>query len=366
MNYLSFLKPGVLSGEEMNKLFYFAKKKYFALPAINCIDTNSINAVLESARKCNTVVVIQFSFSSSSFFVGKGIYSKNIIDSAIYGAVLGAKYIHEASVYYEVPVILHTDHCIKNNLSWLNGLLKYNKDFYKSYSRSLFSSHMIDLSECNINENLDICCFYLKKFNKLNINLEIELGCTGGEEDGLDNSKMSHKRLYTNPKDVLYAYKRLIKVGKLFTIAASFGNVHGVYKADNICLLPDILLKSQKLIKKIYSIKEENPLNFVFHGGSGTNKKNILKSIKYGVVKINLDTDIQWSSWKGILNYYLSHKNYLFSQIGNPDGCDKPNKKFYDPRIWLRYSQKYIIDYLLKIFKIFNCLNLFKRKINLK
>ncbi len=360
MNFLKFLKPGVLSGMDMNKLFYFAKIKYFALPAINCIDTNSINSVLESAKKSNTVVIVQFSFSGSCFFIGKNLNKKNNIKSAIYGSVLGAKYIHEASIFYKIPVILHTDHCTKNYLSWLDGLLEYDNDFYKSYGKSLFSSHMIDLSQCNIKENIDICCLYLKKFKKLNINLEIELGCTGGEEDGLDNRNISRKKLYTNSKDVLYTYSRLIKISNLFTIAASFGNVHGVYKADNIRLLPDILWKSQKLIKKMYSIKQINPLNFVFHGGSGTSKKNILKSIKYGVVKINLDTDIQWSSWKGILNYYLINKYYLKSQLGNPDGDFNPNKKFYDPRIWLRYSQKYIIKYLIKTYKIFNCFNLLK------
>ncbi len=360
MNCLSFLKPGVMSGKDMKKVFYFAKKKKFALPAINCIDTNSINSVLEATRKSNTIIIIQFSFSGSSFFLGKSFYKGNIIKSAIYGSILGAKYVHEASIYYKVPVILHTDHCTKDCLPWLDGLLKYNIDFYKSYGKSLFSSHMIDLSKNKIKDNLDICCFYFKKFKKLNINIEIELGCTGGEEDGLDNSNIHRKYLYTSPKDVLYAYKKLIEIDNTFTIAASFGNVHGVYKSSNICLSPDILLNSQKLIKKKFFIKEINPLNFVFHGGSGSNKKIIKKSIDYGVVKINLDTDIQWSSWKGILDYYLINKDYLNSQLGNPRGYDKPNKKYYDPRVWLRYSQKYIIRYLVKKFKILNCLNLFK------
>ncbi len=360
MNFLNFLKPGVLSGNDMKKIFCFAKIKYFALPAINCIDTNSINSVLEAARISNTVVIIQFSFSGSSFFLGKNFYRKDKIKSAIYGSLLGAKYIHEASIYYKVPVILHTDHCTKDCLPWLDGLLEYNIDYYKSYGKSLFSSHMIDLSKCKLKDNINICCFYFRKFKKLNINIEIELGCTGGEEDGLDNSNIHRKYLYTNPKDVLYAYKKLIKVGNIFTIAASFGNVHGVYQSDNICLLPDILLNSQKLIRKIFFMKEKNPLNFVFHGGSGSSKKIIKKSIQYGVIKINLDTDIQWSSWKGVLNYYLINKNYLISQLGNPDGSNKPNKKYYDPRVWLRHSQKYIIKYLVKKFKILNCFNLLK------
>ncbi len=358
MNSLNFIKSGVLSGKDMYKLFNIAKKKNFALPAINCIDTNSINSVLESSRKSNTIVIIQFSFSGSSFLVGNNICKKNKIKSAIYGSLLGAKYIHEASIYYKVPVILHTDHCTKDYLPWLDGLLDYNKEFYNNYGKSLFTSHMIDLSKCKVKDNLDICCFYLEKFKKLNINLEIELGCTGGEEDGLDNSGISRKYLYTSSKDVLYAYKRLIKISNFFTIAASFGNVHGVYKSENISLLPHILYDSQKLVSKVFSMKINNPLNFVFHGGSGCSEKIIQKSISYGVVKINLDTDIQWSSWKGVLNYYLVNKDYLKSQLGNPNGYDKPNKKFYDPRVWLRNSQKYIIKYLIKIFKILNCLNL--------
>ncbi len=360
MNFLSFVKPGVLSGKDMHKLFNFAKKKKIALPAINCIDTNSINSILEAARKFNTIVIIQFSFSGSSFFIGNNVLKKKKIQSAIYGAILGAKYIHEASIYYKVPVILHTDHCTKDYLLWLDGLFNYSKDFYNNYGKPLFSSHMIDLSKCKIKDNLDICCYYLNKFKKLNINLEMELGCTGGEEDGLDNSLISRKYLYTSPKDVLYAYKRLIKISKIFTIAASFGNVHGVYKSENIFLLPDILFNSQKLVSKTFFMKIKNPLNFVFHGGSGCEEKIIKKSISYGVIKINLDTDIQWSSWKGVLNYYLINKNYLNSQLGNPNGKDKPNKKFYDPRVWLRNSQKYIIKYLSKIFKILNCLDLLK------
>ncbi len=358
MNSLSFIKPGVLFGKNISKVFNFIKKKKIALPAINCIDTNSINAVLESARKLNTIIIIQFSFSGSSFFLGNSLYYKNKIKSSIYGSVLGAKYIHEASVYYNVPVILHTDHCTKEYLPWLDGLLEYNKDFYYNYGKPLFSSHMIDLSKCNIKDNIDLCCFYLRKFKKLNINLEIELGCTGGEEDGLDNRLLSRKYLYTSPEDVLYAYRKLIKISNFFTIAASFGNVHGVYKSQNICLLPDILLNSQVLVKKFFSLKENNPLNFVFHGGSGCSKKIIRKSINYGVIKINLDTDIQWSSWKGVLNYYLINKDYLSSQLGNPNGNDKPNKKFYDPRVWIKESKKSIVKYLIKIFKLLNCSNL--------
>ncbi len=360
-NFIDFLKPGVINAFEMHKVFNFLRKKKIALAAVNCIDSNSINSVLETARKLNTLIIIQFSFSGSIFFIGKKFSSKvNQIESAVKGAVLGAKYVHEISKFYKLPVILHTDHCIKENLLWIDYLLKYNEEYNNIYGYSLFSSHMIDLSNCDIKKNLSICSNYLIKFLKLNINLEIELGCTGGEEDGLDNSNISNEKLYTNPNDVLYAYGKLIKISKYFTIAASFGNIHGVYKYNMIRLSPKILLKSQLLIKKFYSFKNLNNLNFVFHGGSGTSENIIKESIEYGVVKINLDTDVQWFCWKGILEYYLKNKNYLESQLGNPKGLYNPNKKFYDPRVWIRLSQESVILYLKNILKKFNCLNLLK------
>lgn len=358
-NNLKFLKSGVLSGKEMHKVFYIARKKKFALAAINCIDTNSINSVLESSKKNNTIAIIQFSFSGSVFFIGENSNS-NKIKSAINGCILAAKYVHKASKFYDIPVILHTDHCNKENLKWIDGLIKYNIYYYNLYKRPLFTSHMIDLSNCSIDENINISSLYLKKMSKYNINLEIELGCTGGEEDGLDNTNISNSKLYTNPKDILYCYNKLIKISSLFNIAASFGNVHGVYKKSNICLLPNILRDSQKLIKSYYfkNYKYENYLNFVFHGGSGSSKKNIIKSINYGVSKINLDTDIQWSFWNGILKYYLKKKYYLHSQLGNPNGLYKPNKKFYDPRVWLFHGKKSVINYLNNIFILFNCTNI--------
>ncbi len=353
---INFLKPGIVNASDMYKVFSIIKKNRIALVAVNCIDTNSINVILELSRKLNTLVIIQFSFSGSVFLIGKNnITDNNKVHAAVEGAILGAKYVFEASKFYKVPVILHTDHCIKDNLLWIDSLLKYNEDYYDSYGFSLFSSHMIDLSNCNINENLRICKYYLIKFLKLNINLEIELGCTGGEEDGLDNSNISHDKLYTNPNDVLYAYRKLIKVSKYFTIAASFGNIHGVYKPEIVNLNPKILFKSQMLFKDKYT---HGNLNFVFHGGSGTDINIIIESINYGVVKINLDTDVQWNFWNGILKYYLENKKYLQSQLGNPNGFHKPNKRYYDPRVWIRLGQKSVISYLEYIIKRINCINI--------
>ncbi len=357
-NFLNFIKPGVISGNNLNKIFYLIKKYNIALIAINCVDTNTINSILESARIYKTIVIIQFSYSGSCFFINSNFNEFSKLKSSIFGSILAAKYIHEASLFYKVPVILHTDHCLKENLNWIDGLLEYNKDYYSSFGKSLFTSHMIDLSNYSLKKNLDISCYYLNKFSKFNILLEIELGCTGGEEDGIDNSNISTSKLYTNPKDILFTYNKLIKISNNFLIAASFGNTHGVYKPGNIVLCPKILLNAQKLVKDFNSIKEINPLNFVFHGGSGTDYKIILESIKYGVVKINLDTDIQWNYWFGILKYYRDNKYYLHSQLGNPNGNYNPNKKFYDPRVWINKGQINIIKYLSKIFDILKCKNI--------
>ncbi len=357
-NLLSYIKPGVLSGNMLNKIFYLIKKYNIALIAINCVDTNTINSILESARIYKTIVIIQFSYSGSCFFINSNFNELSKHKCSIMGSILAAKYIHEASLFYQVPVILHTDHCVKENLDWIDNLLKYNKEYYSSFGKSLFTSHMIDLSNHSLKENLDISCYYLNKFSKFNISLEIELGCTGGEEDGVDNSNISIRKLYTNPKDIVFAYNKLIKVNNNFLIAASFGNTHGVYKPGNVVLCPKILLNAQKLIKNNYSIKQVNPLNFVFHGGSGTNFNIIRESIEYGVVKINLDTDIQWKYWLGILNYYTNNKYYLNTQLGNPKGDYNPNKKFYDSRVWINKGQLNVIKYLSKIFDMLKCKNL--------
>ncbi|WP_343155077.1 class II fructose-bisphosphate aldolase [Buchnera aphidicola (Kurisakia onigurumii)] len=353
---LDIIKPGVIFGKDIKKIFSIAKKNNFAIPAINCINTDSINAVLETAKKMRSPVIIQFSYGGSSFFIGKGIDSKENIKNAILGSTLAAKYVHSIAKYYKIPVILHTDHCHKEILPWIDGLMIENNKFIKKTGNPLFSSHMIDLSQEKIENNIILCKKYFKKLDSMNIFLEIELGCTGGEEDGINNSNLKKEYLYTTPQDVHYAYKELSDISSNFTIAASFGNVHGVYKKGSIDLKPIILKKSQEYVKKNNS-NINQPIDFVFHGSSGTDIQEIQKSISYGVVKINIDTDIQWASWNGILNFYNEYKNYLQNQLGNPEGSNKPNKKYYDPRTWIRKSQEYIVKRLEKSFKDFNSYN---------
>ncbi|WP_343153432.1 class II fructose-bisphosphate aldolase [Buchnera aphidicola (Mindarus keteleerifoliae)] len=353
---LNFKKTGVLSGNEAKKLFLFAKKNNFAIPAINCTGIDSINTILNSAEKINSPVIIQLSYGGSEFIAD--IKSKKIKKEkkAVLGAISAAKHIHLISSYYNIPIILHTDHCPKSRLFWIDELLDEGKKYIKNHGHPLFTSHMIDLSKEKIKENIDTCCKYLKHMHDLNMLLEIELGCTGGEEDGIDNSLINKKLLYTQPIDVLYAYEKLYATSKNFTIAASFGNVHGVYQPGNVFLKPKILKKSQEIIKKKYGLSF-NPLNFVFHGGSGSSEKEIKEAIKYGVVKVNIDTDIQWANWKGILNFYKKNKEYLQSQLGNPEGKNIPNKKYYDPRVWIECGKISMNAYLKKIFKKLNAFN---------
>lgn len=354
---LNYVKPGVLNAQEMKIIFSLAKKNNFAIPAINCIGTDSINSVLETAAKMKSPVIIQFSYGGSAFISGLGMQIKNVHKPSIIGAISGAKHVHLLSKYYKVPVILHTDHCNFALLPWIDALLKEGKIFFKNTGKPLFSSHMIDLSKEKIENNINISIKYLKKITKINMMLEFELGCTGGEEDGIDNSNVKKKYLYTDTKDIFYAFNKLKKISNNFIIAAAFGNVHGVYKPGKILLKPSILKKAQNYISKINKLPK-NPLNFVFHGGSGTNIKDIKKSIKYGVVKFNIDTDMQWYFWKGVLKFYLLNKKYLQNQLGNPQGKDQPNKKYYDPRIWLRKAQKYSSKYLQKMFLQLNAKNI--------
>ncbi|TGG93251.1 class II fructose-bisphosphate aldolase [Natronospirillum operosum] len=346
------VKPGVVSGEDVQKIFAIAKEHKFALPAVNCVGTDSVNATLEAAAKVRSPVVVQFSNGGAAFFAGKGL-NLDGQQAAILGGIAGAKYVHTVAEAYGVPVILHTDHAAKKLLPWIDGLLEAGEKHYAETGKPLFSSHMIDLSEESLEENIEICGQYLQRMAKLGMTLEIELGVTGGEEDGVDNTGVDAADLYTQPEDVAYAYEKLNAIDHRFTIAASFGNVHGVYQPGNVKLTPEILKNSQEYVSDKFNLPH-NSLNFVFHGGSGSTEAEIEESISYGVIKMNIDTDTQWATWEGVRNYYEANKAYLQGQIGNPEGEHKPNKKYYDPRKWLREGQTSMVKRLEKAFKDLN------------
>ncbi|AWM13235.1 class II fructose-bisphosphate aldolase [Flavobacterium sp. NRK F10] len=331
------IKPGVATGDQVQEIFNYAKAKGFALPAVNVVGSSTINGVLETASKLNAPVIIQFSNGGAQFNAGKGLSNENE-KSAILGAVAGAKHIHTLAEAYGTTVILHTDHCAKKLLPWIDGLLDASEKHFAETGKPLFSSHMIDLSEEPIAENLEISKKYLERMSKMGMTLEIELGITGGEEDGVDNSDVDSSKLYTQPEEVAFAYEELMKISPRFTIAAAFGNVHGVYKPGNVKLTPKILKNSQEYVQKKFGT-EENPVDFVFHGGSGSTLEEIREAISYGVIKMNIDTDLQFAYTEGIRDYVTSKIDYLRTQIGNPEGSDSPNKKYYDPRKWVREGE---------------------------
>jgi fructose-bisphosphate aldolase, class II len=349
------IKPGVLSGQDATDLLQHANDNNYALPAVNVIGTNSVNAVLETAREVNSPVIIQFSNGGGVFYGGKGLSNEGQ-QAAILGSVSGALHVHQLAEAYGVPVILHTDHCAKNLLPWIDGLLMHGVKHYERFGKPLFSSHMIDLSEEPLEENVAICVSYLKRMKPLGMTLEIELGVTGGEEDGVDNSDVDSSKLYTQPEEVAYAFEELMKVSHQFTIAAAFGNVHGVYKPGNVELRPIILKNSQDYIQKKFKTKA-NPVHFVFHGGSGSSQSEIREAIEYGAIKMNIDTDMQWAFLTGIRDYMNEWQAYLKTQIGNPNGADQPNKKRYDPRVWLREGEKTFVERLKQAFEDLNCIN---------
>lgn len=351
-----FLKPGIIIGNDLQRTFEIAKENQCALPAVNCVGTDSINAVLETAVKIKAPVIIQFSNGGSEFIAGKGLRTNTMQKTAILGAISGAQHVHMMAKHYGASVILHTDHCPKNMLPWLDGLLNESEKRFSETKKPIFSSHMIDLSKESLEGSIEIYSKYLARMAKIDITLEIELGCTGGEEDGVDNYHMDTSLLYTKPKDVAYAYEKLRSISPCFTIAASFGNVHGVYKPGNVKLKPAILRDSQDYVSKKYGLPH-NSINFVFHGGSGSSKEEIRESISYGVIKMNIDTDIQWATWSGILQYYKAKEAYLQSQLGNPTGRARPNKKYYDPRMWLRAGQASMAFRLERAFKELNVIN---------
>jgi len=349
------IKPGVATGKEVQAIFKLAKEKGFALPAVNVVGSNTINGVLETAAALNAPVIIQFSNGGGVFNAGKGLSNENQ-KAAIAGSIAGAKHVHLMAEAYGVPVILHTDHCAKKLLPWIDGLLDASEQHFAETGKSLYSSHMIDLSEEPLEENIEICKTYLKRMSKMGMTLEIELGITGGEEDGVDNSDVDESKLYTQPEEVAYAYEELSKVSDQFTIAAAFGNVHGVYKPGNVKLTPKILKNSQEYISKKFGVAH-NHIDFVFHGGSGSTEAEIQEAIGYGVIKMNIDTDMQYAFMTGIRDYMDEKADYLKTQIGSPDGSESPNKKHYDPRVWLRKGEITFVERLKKAFKDLNNVN---------
>ena len=354
MNLKEF--KGVLHGDAVQALFEAAKKHQFALPAVNVIGTNSINAVMETARAVNSPVIIQLSNGGAQFYAGKSL-NNDQLQACILGAVSAAQHVHLLAEHYGVAVILHTDHAAKKLLPWIDGLLDHGEQFFAKHGKPLFSSHMLDLSEESLEENINICKKYLQRMKPLGMTLEIELGVTGGEEDGVDNTDVDSSKLYTQPSEVAYAYKELTAISDKITVAAAFGNVHGVYKPGNVKLQPVILKNSQEFLRSEYQLSAEKPVNFVFHGGSGSSQEEIREAISYGAIKMNIDTDMQWAFWDGVRAYYQSKEAYLQSQIGNPDGEDSPNKKYYDPRVWLRKGEETFVKRLSQAFEDLNCLN---------
>jgi fructose-bisphosphate aldolase class II len=347
---------GVLHGDQVQALFEAAKEHKFALPAVNVIGTNTVNAVMETAKAVNSPVIIQLSHGGAQFYAGKSLDNSKL-QACILGAVSAARHVHLLAEHYGVAVILHTDHAAKKLLPWIDGLLDYGEKFFAETGKPLFSSHMLDLSEESLEENIEISAKYLARMAKMGMTLEIELGVTGGEEDGVDNTDVDSSRLYTQPEDVAYSYENLLKVSPRFTVAAAFGNVHGVYKPGNVKLQPVILHNSQEYVKQKFNLAAEKPINFVFHGGSGSTQEEIREAIGYGAIKMNIDTDMQWAYWEGIKDYYKSKEAYLQDQIGNPEGADSPNKKYYDPRVWLRKGEENFVKRLTAAFEDLNCIN---------
>jgi len=349
------IPAGVVTGEQVQEIFAHAKANQFALPAANVVGSDSVNAVLETARDVNSPVILQFSSGGSIFFAGKGLGNEGQ-QAAIAGAISGARHVHLMAPLYDARIILHTDHCAKKLLPWIDGLLDAGEEFYQVHGVPLYSSHMLDLSAEPIVENIEISKRYLERMSKMGMTLEIELGITGGEEDGVDHSDVDSSRLYTQPEEVAYAYEELNKVSDRFTIAAAFGNVHGVYRPGNVQLKPKILRDSQQYVQQKFGTGDK-PIYFVFHGGSGSSADEIREAVSYGAIKFNIDTDLQWAFWDGVKNYYQTNEGYLQGQIGNPEGPDKPNKKFYDPRVWLRKGQESFKARLRQAFEELNNIN---------
>jgi len=353
----SLVKPGVVTGDDVSVVLQHAKDNKYAIPAVNCTSSSTILSVLEAAQKVNSPVIIQFSNGGAAFLAGKGYKGDGAQAAAIKGSIAGAHFVHAVAADYGIPVILHTDHCAKKLLPWMDGLIKANKEHKEKTGKTLFSSHMLDLSECPHAENISLCEQYFKQFTELNMTMEMEIGITGGEEDGVDNSGVDASKLYTSKEDIELVHTSLSKISDKFTIAAAFGNVHGVYKPGNVVLKPELIGEFQSHISQKFFDGKEKPLNFVFHGGSGSTKQEIDTAVQAGVIKMNIDTDTQWAYWEGIKNFYESNKGYLQGQIGNPEGEDKPNKSKYDPRVWIRKAEESMIKRVESAFADLNCVN---------
>ena len=349
---MSKFSHGVLTNHQVQAVFNDAKKNLYALPAVNVTNTSTVNSVLEAATEVDSPVIIQFSAGGCQFFAGKGLNNDDH-SAAIAGGISGAMHVHEMAKAYKASVILHTDHCARKLLPWIDGLLDAGEKYYKMHGIPLYSSHMIDLSDEPILDNIETCKIYLERMSKIGMTLEIELGVTGGEEDGVDNTNIDSSKLYTQPEEVAYAYEELMKVSDKFTIAAAFGNVHGVYRPGNVKLTPIILDNSQKFVQSKFNTNDK-PINFVFHGGSGSSFEEIREAISYGAIKMNIDTDLQWGFTTGVRDYFNKYAEYVKSQIGNPEGEDLPNKKYYDPRKWLRDGELTFKTRLIKSFKDLN------------
>ena len=353
---MSKFRKGVLHGDEVTALLDHANANDYAIPAVNVVGTNTINACLETAKEVNSPIIIQLSNGGSTFFAGKGLSNENQA-AAIAGGISAAHHVHRMAEAYGVTTILHTDHCAKKLLPWISGLTEASEKHFEKFGAPLYSSHMLDLSEESVEENLEICVEYLKRFHAVGITLEMELGVTGGEEDGVDNTDVDSSKLYTQPEEVAYAYEKLKAVSDRFTVAAAFGNVHGVYKPGNVELKPIILKNSQDFVKQKFNLSDNQPIKFVFHGGSGSTPQEIKEAISYGAVKMNIDTDLQWAFWEGTRDYYEARVGYMQTQIGNPEGEEKPNKKNYDPRKWLREGELSFKKRLSKAYADLNCTN---------
>lgn len=352
---LAHIPAGIVTGDQVQEIFRIAKQNHYALPAVNVVSTNSVNAVLEAARDANSPVIVQFSNGGAQFYAGKTLANDNQA-ACVAGAISGALHVQRMAELYGVRVIMHTDHAAKKLLPWIDGLITESEKHFQKFGKALYSSHMLDLSEEPLDENIEICKRYMERMHKIGMTLEMELGVTGGEEDGVDNTGVDSSRLYTQPEEVGRVYKALSAISDRFTIAAAFGNVHGVYKPGNVKLEPKILKNSQEYIQKEFKTGEK-PVNFVFHGGSGSSRDEIREAISYGVIKMNIDTDTQWAYWDGVKNFYKKNEGYLQGQIGNPEGEDKPNKKYYDPRVWLRKGEESMRDRLKIAFEDLNALD---------